>query len=521
MAGKLRHRYPRLLLWGCAWLLALAMMGGCTHNFEQINRPKERVSAEELARDNYLTSAFLVQLQNLAFPVQENDYQMSQDLIGNYLGRYMTYTSDGWNAKNHVRMNAQSSWCGYPFRVMMPSVVSAFSEVRRVTQGKGVFYAWALILRAQFYLRLTDIYGPVPIGTGGDARAYSSQQEVYKSLLADLDSALAIIRPLLRDHPSLTLGTTSDNIYGGKVASWERLANSLKLRMAIRMRFVAPIWARRIGEEAVSDGVIMRNEDNCAIDYKPNGRYRTAIDWGDSRACADIESYMQGYRDPRLPHYFSETATQSKGVRAIVGCRAGAKIGEKNKAEDIYSAPNVEEATRDVWVTAAEMAFCRAEGALIGWQGMGGTAKELYEQAIALSFEQWNAYGVKAYIADDSSMPADYHDTAKGYGGDAKALCRLTIKWDDGASEEEQLERLIVQKWIALFPDGQEAWNEMRRTGYPKVFPSAQQVGYELIVPNRIPYDIDEAVSNKYYYQKALKLLGGNDDYLTRLWWQR
>src|SRR3712207_5982326 len=117
MECRAKHVYFYRLLWVGTWLAALAMAVACTHNFEQINKPGERVSAEELQRDNYVTYTFLVQLQNLAFPVQENDYQMSEDLMGNYLGRYMTYTSDGWNAKNHVRMNAQSWWGGYPFRV--------------------------------------------------------------------------------------------------------------------------------------------------------------------------------------------------------------------------------------------------------------------------------------------------------------------------------------------------------------------------------------------------------------------
>ena len=63
-------------------------------------------------------------------------------------------------------------------------------------------------------------------------------------------------------------------------------------------------------------------------------------------------------------------------------------------------------------------------------------------------------------------------------------MSSITVKWDDNASTSEKMERLMVQKWIALFPDGQEAWSEIRRTGYPKVFPSAQSTAYDLTVPN-------------------------------------
>ena len=81
---------------------------------------------------------------------------------------------------------------------------------------------------------------------------------------------------------------------------------------------------------------------------------------------------------------------------------------------------------------------------------------------------------------------------------------------------------LITQKWIALFPDGQEGWNEIRRTGYPKVFPVAQSTsGYTIKVPNRIPFDSDELINNRASYEEAVQMLGGADNYATKMWWQK
>ena len=100
-------------------------------------------------------------------------------------------------------------------------------------------------------------------------------------------------------------------------------------------------------------------------------------------------------------------------------------------------------------------------------------------------------------------------------------MTTITIKWDESASAAEKLERLIVQKWIALFPDGQEGWCEIRRTGYPKVFPVAQTTSYSIEVPNRIPFDYTEPTNNPVNYQKAVQLLGGADDYATKMWWQK
>ena len=496
------------------------LVTGCTAGFEEANRPGDMASSEELGRDNYSTGSFLVQMQNEAFPEQENTYQMNQDLIGNYLGRYFTYANNGFASNNFVRMNAPVNWVRYPFADSMPKTVSAFNEIVRLTGTESLSYAWALILRAQSFLRLTDMYGPMPIGAEEDANAYSSQQKIYHTLVDDLDKAIGIITPMIQaGGGTLTQFTSSDKVYDGDFTKWVKYANSLKLRMAIRMRFVEPDYARTVGEKAVKDGVITSNADNASIYYVPNGLYKTSVEWGDTRACADIESYMTGYNDPRLTQYFSTPATA--GDRAIIGCRAGAKIGNKSVADAIYSAAKVSQDSRGTWMTAAEMTFCRAEGALAGWSGMGGTVESLYNEAITLSFEQWGASGAADYIANSTATPADYVDAANGYGQDHSKMSTITVKWDDSASAEEKLERLIVQKWIALFPDGQDAWDEIRRTGYPKVFPSAQSTTYDLTVPNRLPFDYMEPVQNSVNYQKAVQLLGGPDTYATKMWWQK
>lgn len=506
---------------GLSLIAATAMLAtSCTAGFDEANRPGDKANSEELGRDNYNTGSFLVQMQNEAFPEQENTYQMNQDLIGNYLGRYFTYANNGFANNNFVRMNAPMSWVRYPFADSMPKTVSAFNEIVRLTGTESLSYAWALILRAQSFLRLTDMYGPLPIGAEEDGNAYSSQQKVYHQLVEDLDKALDIINPMIQaGGGSLSQFTTSDKVYDGDFTKWVKYANSLKLRMAIRMRFVEPEYARTVGEKAVAEGVITSNSDNASIYYVPNGLYKTSVEWGDTRACADIESYMTGYNDPRLSQYFSATATP--GDRAIIGCRAGANIGNKSVADAIYSAAKVNQDTRGTWLTASEMAFCRAEGALAGWSGMGGTVESLYNEGITLSFEQWGASGAADYIANSTATPADYVDAADGYGQAHAKMTSITVKWDDNASADEKLERLIVQKWIALFPDGQEAWNEIRRTGYPKVFPSAQSTAYNLDVPNRLPFDYMEPVNNPENYAKAVQLLGGADTYATKLWWQK
>ena len=97
----------------------------------------------------------------------------------------------------------------------------------------------------------------------------------------------------------------------------------------------------------------------------------------------------------------------------------------------------------------------------------------------------------------------------------------ITIKWDNDATAEKKLERIMTQKWIAMFPNGQEAWSEIRRTGYPKVFDVAQNIGSALKVANRIPYPNEESINNPNNYNNALQMNGGADNYETKMWWQK
>lgn len=178
-----------------------------------------------------------------------------------------------------------------------------------------------------------------------------------------------------------------------------------------------------------------------------------------------------------------------------------------------------------MWLNAAEVAFCRAEGGLLGWNvGEGGSKADpetFYNQGIQLSFEQWNASGAADYMNDNSLKPDKYVDPA-GKHRSMTAPSEITIKWNNSANADEKLERIMIQKWIALYPLGQEAWSEIRRTGFPKVF-KLQNVANNGIttVPNRLPFSYNEYLNNKGNMDKAVSLLGGDDNFATKLWWQK
>ena len=150
----------------------------------------------------------------------------------------------------------------------MPKATSAFKAIAAKTCREGVLYAQALVLRAQVYQRYVDMYGALPVGLEQDDAAYSSQEDVYKLLVANLDTAALLLKPF----NSSSVNEENDKVYESKVAKWYKLANSLKLRMAIRMRYADPAFAKKTGEAAVADGVITSNDDNC----NPCKQYKTS-----------------------------------------------------------------------------------------------------------------------------------------------------------------------------------------------------------------------------------------------------
>jgi hypothetical protein len=163
----------------------------------------------------------------------------------------------------------------------------------------------------------------------------------------------------------------------------------------------------------------------------------------------------------------------------------------------------------------------KAEAALKGWN-VGGSAKSFYESGIAVSFAQLGAGDASTYISDNTLLPANFTDPLNAANNIA-AQNLVTVQWSDAASNEVKLQKIITQKWIAGFPDGQEAWAETRRTGYPKLFlPVNNYSGGK--IPNgtfvrRLNFYVNEKTSNPTGYAQGVSLLGGPDTGGTRLWW--
>lgn len=501
----------------CAAVACAGIIGGCS--FEDINRPLGALSKEDLQTDNLIGSSMLSTLIAWSFPQQENRYQHTQDLIGNYYGRYLATLKDEFNTSKTTTYNAPDSWITWPYNNSWPKISGAMKELENAMGKEDASYHLAQIIRAHALLQFTDTYGSFPFG-GATPQDFASQEAVYKAIISELNTATEYFNKLLAASPNLVIYEKIDNVYKGNVGQWVKFANSLKLRMAIRMSKVAPEMAKEVALKAIQDGVIESNADNCLCYYKPAGLYKTSVEWKNSGMSAEMESYLSGYNDPRMEKYFSP-AKEPQANRPYAGVPVGSYIEKMEHAGKIYALANVTESTPSIWFTAAEVAFLKAECALLGWP-VGATPKEWYEKGVRLSFEQWGASGADAYLQNNTNTPAAYTKVATGYGKSVPAPTDITIAWDDNATQQQKMERLMVQKWIALFPLGMEAWSEIRRTGYPIIFGPAQPTpGYTIKTANRVPYGKQEATKNPKSYAQMESLLDGPDDYTTRMWWQQ
>src|SRR5690606_5475238 len=288
--------------------------------------------------------------------------------------------------------------------------------------------------------------------------------------------------------------------------------------------------ARIEAEKSISNpfGVITTANERASLKHSASLAYyhplrEIAYDFnaGEARMSASMDAYLNGYNDPRRSVYFTT---------ADDGNYHGVRQGIVTSNWTPYTGPKISNLNMDmstteiVWMTAAESYFLRAEGAIRGWS-MGGTAQQLYEDGIAASFIEngLQASSAATYAANNTLTPIAFTDNSGQSGNNASAPSTIKIAWDGAANFETMLERIITQKWIAMYPDGPEGWAEFRRTGYPKLLPvvSNQSNGTinTAMQVRRIPYPQSEYNNNMAGVQSGISKLAGPDGGGTKLWW--
>ena len=179
---------------------------------------------------------------------------------------------------------------------------------------------------------------------------------------------------------------------------------------------------------------------------------------------SNMESILVGYNDPRLGIYF-EHCTDETLKGQYRGIRQGTCFAHSHYSG--LSKLFVKQSTDAPLMTASEVWFLRAEAALRGWTDED--EETCYQNGVTTSFHQWGIYGVEDYLQSERKA-SDFIDTYDEENN-IEARCKVSPKWNRLDDKETKLEKIITQKWIAMFPEGCEAWAEQRRTGYPRLFP--------------------------------------------------
>lgn len=512
-------------------------LAACTGNYMDINRNPYGVDKGQMQTDGYAASAAMKALCSCVISTDVNTTQLTDALLGSVCGGYYATSNNGF-ANTIDNFNPTDNWTNVLMSSdqIIPKLYANLSELRGLTDDENLL-AIANIIKVCAMNRVTDTFGPIPysqIGLDGKIQvAYDSQQSVYDLMFEELEDAIET----LGGSSVRTIPASIDPIYGGDLDKWCRFANSMKLRMAMRIVYADREKAQLMAESAVSTadggyGVMLSNADNAQLPSSAFGkdgnplrvsvRYNTpagCLTGGDSHVAADIICYMNGYEDPRRSKYFIEA--EWEGYQ-FAGMRRGIEIPSKDETGHKYSGVNIATDSPLQWMNAAEVAFLKAEAAAVFGFNMGGSAQSFYEQGIRLSFEQWGASGADAYITDSERVPERYTDP-DGKNSYGETLSTVSVAWQD---DEYVQERIITQKWIANFNIGHEAWCDYRRTGYPHLIPATAEgnksngVVDSSLGARRMPYPQAEYTNNAQYIQQAVaEHLGGADNMATRVWW--
>lgn len=429
-----------------------------------------------------------------------------------------------------------------------------------------------------------DLFGPMPYEEFKALRdkspfKYNDVQTIYYGVKKNLDDVVACLK-YYKDNRSeaykqelanvmysyLTIVNDPYSKTWEDMEPWIRFANSLKLRMAIHMSGIEPETAKTWAEEAVRDGVITDVDNEVAIYPAFSGKDHPLVEitgWSDAVMGASFLNLLENLDHPYMKYLFTKNSVGlAKSPQAVegsscpattpansvyVGMRDGVAPGEGQAAANnpycgysmLDKAYLAQTQAPLFLMKCSEVYFLLAEGALRGWN-MGGTPKQFYEQGIRYaSLESRSFTGnkynqlVDEYLNVEAPKNITYIDP-QGLTPDMKPVTTIGVKWNESDSKETKLEKIITQKYIASFPYSYESWVDLRRVGYPKLFPilgvadsdgtigaGDSKVQTKENIMRRIPWASDDPQTKADIEETGLPALGNGatDTQGQHLWW--
>ena len=524
--------------------LALSLFTAC--DFQKVNTNEFELLPEEGLMDGISIGGPITAMQKCVFPVgtqadgtsvanrYQTAYNLAADCWSGYFGQ-----NNNWGGPNNLNYFLKDGWVASSYTESYSTIVPLWQDLKGKTETQfPEVFALAQILKISAWHKATDMFGPIPYkeaGKGLITVPYDSQEEVYKAMFKELSDAIEVLTKYA-DNGNSKLLPNADAVYAGDVHKWVVYANSLMLRLAMRVYYADAALSKKYALQAVnhSYGVMKTKDDEAKMERGASLEFKNNLDvlinqYNECRMGSSMLAYLGGYQDPRLPKYFN-TSTVSQAVTVgTYGKYSGVPTGHDVSSNDAFkdsSRPAITSTTPTYWMRASEVYFLLAEAALHGF-AVGGTAESLYEKGIEMSFEENGI--ASSEVADYMSSglkPSAYsfHLTNPGVNVDVPAVTEATTAWS--GTDEEKLEKIMIQKWIALYPNGQEAWTEYRRTGYPKLHSvvtnySNGEIDSEVGIRRmRFPTNKSTSAEDIANLESARKLLrGGLDKAGTRLWW--
>lgn len=463
-------------------ITALVILWSCQSDEQYEDYNTDPKNPSEVASDFIFTAATVSLMDEMASPnVNVNLFR--------FLGQYLTATTylDEPNYDFTSRQNPDQVWSEL-YRDVLLDIKDAKSIVMEnpeLSQGeKDARLGQLEVIEVYAWEVLVDSFGDIPYSQALQAEkypqpVYDDDQQIYQDLISRLENVNSML--------SAGQGYTSaDIIYGGDMDLWIKFANSLRLRLGMRISQVNPDLSKSTVESAYSDGVFMSNDESATVAYQGNDPYTNPL-WvdlvqsgrSDFVAANTIVDYMNELDDPRRAAYFDENVADGY-TGGIYG--ASNNYSSYTHIGDIFLEPTRE----GILLDYVEVEFNLSRAAELGYS-VGEDAETHYNNAVTASILYWG----------NTQAEADAY------------LAQPAVSYDG------TVEQFATQFWIAMFDNPFEGWSVWRKYDEPDLNIPAE---YETLVPLRYTYPVDETNLNAANYIDAAGAIGG-DDTQTQVFW--
>jgi len=495
-------------------ILSVLLFTSCTKNFREINTDRNNPTA--VTSDLLLSGIISSSLNN-----QVGEAWSIGNLVVQYNAKIQFVNEDryGWAELNSIWNNVYSNY---------RNLQNIFTQVGSNTASP--YYGVSLILKSWMFSLVADAYGDAPYSQAGKGKTdaayqpvYDKQEDIYTGILADLKKANEVLATASGPF-------SGDLIYGGgpsAIIKWRRLANSLRLRYLLRLSKQKSVSSemQAILNDPINNPIFTGNLDNAELKYlaaAPNQwpLYGTRVgSFDEIRLSKTFSDRLTALNDSRIRVFGRPTQNSvTAGTPVIQGIPNGLSDvaalafngGPQNVSRVGYTfaclvcndpgqAAPIPDAPRGLLMTYAELQFILAEARQRNFITTG-TAATYYNQGIAANFSYWQSVVPAAYNLQ-IAMPTGYM---------TQPAVELT------GTNTEILSKIALQKWIALYFNGLEAWFDWKRTGLPEIVPGPGNLNNNL-VPVRFIYPISEQALNAANRAAAVQRQGA-DNINTRTW---